>query len=292
MIIVSGNSHISLAKKIGDNLNTQITVSNTKRFEDQELKIQIDKNLYEQEVVIVQSTSKPSNDHLMELLLIADTAKRSGAKRITALIPYFGYSRQDRHSYNYGPISASLVARLIEASGVDKVITMDLHSKQSEGFFKSVIKNIDPIPLFIPFLKNEKYTIVSPDIGGISRARSLSGYLKTDLVVINKSRNFDGTCIMSEVIGDVRGKKCILIDDIVDTASTLCNAANLLKEKGAKSVGCFVTHAVFSRDSIYLIEQTNFDQFYVTNTIKHENLPNHINIIDVSEILSNSICNK
>ncbi len=267
-----------------------VITAHTKKFADQELHVQIDYDLHNQDVAILQSTSKPVNDHLMELLLIADTAKRAGARRIIAIIPYFGYSRQDRPSYNLGPISASLVATLIEASGVDRVITIDLHSRQSEGFFKIRVQNLDPLLLFTPLFKGiNNCTVVSPDIGGLPRAQKLTGCLGVDLAVINKSRKQDGECIMSEVIGDVADKSCVLVDDIVDTGETLCQAATLLRQKGARSVSACVTHAVLSGECISRIERSSFDKFYITDTINALPLPDKIQVITISGIISDAL---
>lgn len=290
MIIIAGNSHVSLAKQVGQRLGVDVVIADTKRFDDQELRIQIDRNMQEQDVVIIQSTSKPANDHLMELLLIADTVKRAGARRIIAVMPYFGYSRQDRPSYRHGPISASLVASLIKASGVDTVITIDLHSKQSEGFFKRGVHNLDSLPLFVPLFQNmTDCVIVSPDIGGIPRARAFANALGAELAIINKSRQQDGACVMREMIGDVRDKNCILIDDIIDTGGTLCQASNLLHIEGCKSISACITHGVFSSESLKKVKAANFNKFYITDTISSLNLPDNIEIISVDKIISDEL---
>ena len=290
MIIIGGSSHLVLAKQVSDKLGCDYIIANTKKFADQELKVQIDKDLYAQNVIILQSTTRPANDHLMELLLLADTAKRAGCNGITAVIPYFGYSRQDRPSYEYGPISASLVARLIETSGIDKVITIDMHSRQSEGFFKIGVKNLDPTDLFTKeFKRHNNYIIVSPDVGGLPRARMLASKLGTDLAILNKSRNFQGECIMSEVIGNVIEKDCIIIDDIADTGGTLCEAVKLLKQCGAKSVSACISHAVFSEDCIDKIDQAGFAEFFITDTIYHKELPSFIKVIPISGFIADAI---
>jgi ribose-phosphate pyrophosphokinase len=286
MIIIGGSSNPNLAQQVANKLGYDFIIAETRKFADQELKVQISRDLYKQDVIILQSTTRPANDHLMELLLLADTAKRSGCRSIAAVMPYFGYSRQDRPSYEYGPISASLVARLIQTSGIDRVITVDLHSKQSEGFFKIGVKNLDPTELFIPACEEEKnYIIISPDIGGLPRARGLASKLGTDLAIINKSRNTNGECIMSEVIGHVAEKHCIIIDDIVDTGGTLCEAAKLLMHHGANSVSACITHAVFSEDCIDRIEQAGFLKFCITDTIYHHTLPSFIKVVPTSEII-------
>ncbi len=285
MIIIAGNSHPILAKGIATKLNAPLVIANTKRFEDQELRLQIDGDFNEQDVVIVQSTSKPANDHFMELLLLADTVKRAGARRIIAVIPYFGYGRQDRPSYNHGPISASLVARLIESAGIDRVITLDMHSKQSEGFFRIGVQNLDPLALFAKlFNSSEKYVVISPDIGGVARAQKLAKLMSADLGVINKTRGRSGECIMSEVIGNVADKHCILVDDIIDTGGTLCLAAELLMQRGAKSVSACVTHAVLSGDCKERIINAPFNKFYLTNSIMHNDIPNKIQVIKIDDV--------
>ncbi len=290
MIIIAGSSNPELANNIAKQINAPFIQAEVKHFEDQELRIQIEGNLYERDVIIIQSTSKPANDHLMELLLIADSAKRAGARRIIAAIPYFGYSRQDRPTYNNGPISASLVATLIEAAGIERIITLDLHSKQIEGFFKIGVQNLDTFDLFSKlFTDKDDYAIVSPDIGGLLRAQALSNKLNCGLVAINKTRDSSGECSMHEIIGNVKNKHCIIIDDIIDTAGTICKAAELLISKGASKVTACATHAVFSKNSIKLIDESCIDKLYVTNSIHHKNLPDKFTIISIEEILSNSL---
>lgn len=294
MIIIGGSSHPTLAQQIEGKLGCDGIIANTKKFADQELKVQINKDLYGEDVIILQSTTKPANDHLMELLLLADTAKRAGCNSITAVIPYFGYGRQDRPSYEFGPISASLVARLIETSGINKVVTVDMHSKQSEGFFKIGVRNLDPTDCFLNAVqKNSNYIVISPDVGGLSRARVLASKLRTDLAIINKTRDPQGKCIMSDVIGDVTGKNCIIIDDIVDTGGTLCEAGRLLMQNGANSVSACITHAVFSENCIDRISKVGFAEFFITDTVYHQNLPSFINVIQTSELIVKALlkCN-
>jgi ribose-phosphate pyrophosphokinase len=269
MIIIAGSSHKTLALEISKFLGVEYLEANSNIFADHEWRIQINRNLYNKNVFIVQSTSKPANDSLMELLLIADTAKRAGAKKITAIIPYFGYARQDRPSYRYGPISAKLVADLIETSGINRVITIDLHSKQSEGFFNIPIQNIDPLPSFAERFKNlSNVVVVSPDIGGINRASNLANLLNCNFAIINKTRQADGSCHMQKLIGHIKDKHCILVDDIVDTANTICQAATTLKNEGCSQVDCVVTHAVFSSDSLEKIMNSNINNFYISDSIE------------------------
>ncbi|PPE06961.1 ribose-phosphate diphosphokinase [Holospora curviuscula] len=295
MIVISGNSHPILAKQIAGKLRCDCIIANTKKFSDQELKIQINNNLYGDDVIILQSTTKPANDHLMELLLLADTAKRANCNSITAVIPYFGYSRQDRPSYEYGPISARLVARLLEISGIDRVITLDLHSRQSEGFFKIEVKNLDPTDLFMNVLEKSNYDIVvSPDSGGLLKAQILASKLGTDLAIMNKIRDFNGKCTIFDVIGNITEKNCIIIDDIVDTGGTLCEALKMLIQNGAHSVSACITHAVFSENCISRIRKARFNKLFVTDTLYHRKLPSFIKVIETSEMIVKLLlgCNK
>lgn len=292
MIIVAGSSHPILAKAIANKLTIPFIQADVRRFEDQELCIQVTGELYERDVVIVQSTCKPANDHLMELLLLIDTAKRAGARRIITIIPYFGYARQDRPSTRYSPLSASLVATLIESAGVHRVLTLDLHSKQTEGFFKVGVQNLSPLYLFqdlFPNAREKGYMVVSPDVGGLLRAKALSAIIDTDLAVVNKTRTAPGECEMSEVIGTISGKKCILIDDIIDSGGTLTKAAALLVEKGAKSVTACVTHAVMSRNCKDLVEKSPIDTFYITNSIHHDHLPKNCQCLPIEGLFVNAL---
>ncbi len=290
MIIIAGNSHPKLAKSIAKKLSLPFFLSNTKKFSDQELRIRLEGNFDKQDVIIVQSTSKPANDHLMELLLLVDTVKHAGAKSITAIVPYFGYGRQDKNSYKNEPIAISLLALLLKTSGIDKIITLDLHSKESENFFKIDIENLDPSLIFIHLIeKSNNNIVVSPDTGGIIRAKNLSKLLSTEVAVVRKSRDVNGECSMTNLSGSVTGKNCILIDDIVDTGETISLAAKFLIEKGAKSVDAYITHAVLSGKSIEKIENSPIRKFYVTNSIDQKNLPKKINVISVEDIFANSI---
>ncbi len=286
MIIIAGSSSVILAKNIAAKLNAVYIEASVKHFEDQELRVQIEGQLYEQDIAIVQSTSKPANDHLIELLLLADAAKRAGARKITAIMPYFGYSRQDRSTYTNGPISANLVASLIEAAGIERIITLDLHSKQIETFFKIAVQNLETYSLFVRLFTDKKdYIVVSPDMGGLPRAQALSDQLDCGFAAMNKTRNSAGECFMNEIIGDVQGKHCIIIDDIIDTAGTICKAAELLVLKGAASIVACVTHPVLSKNSIALIENSPISRLYITNSIHHQHLPDKIKVISIDELL-------
>ena len=290
MIIIAGRSHPELAEKIATKLTAPLIKADTKKFADQELKIQINTQLHGEKVVIVQSTSNPANDNLMELLFLVDIAKSAGSNNIIAVIPYFGYSRQDRSTGSNDSISASLVARLLETSGANMVITLDLHSQKIEKFFKILVQNLDPTSLFAEIFKDtENAIIVSPDVGGVARARKLADRLELELAVIDKKRLPSGDCTMSKVVGEVQGKDCIIIDDILDTGKTLAKAYELLIEQGAKSVSVCITHPVFSRDSLELIEKIPFAKIYVTNSIKQSDLPSKIQVIQIADILANAL---
>lgn len=292
MQIISGLNSFTLASKLSKNLNMPLVETVTKHFSDGELKIQV-KNKIDREVVIVQSTSAPVNDNFMELLLLADTAIRAGAQNITAIIPYLGYSRQDRCTYKYGPISASVVIKMIEAIGINRVITLDLHSAQLEGIFGIPIMNLSTERLFIEKIMRmgddiQNSIIISPDIGGIARARRYSSLLKKDLAIINKTRD-DDVCSMSEVIGDVKGKRCIIVDDIVDSAGTLCMATDLLMQNGARSVNAIITHAVLSGAAVEKIKNSSLERIYVTDSIYHTNLADKFKVISASSLIADEL---
>jgi ribose-phosphate pyrophosphokinase len=293
MIVIAGSSSVALAGKVAARLGIPVTAANTGRFRDRELRVQIEENLKGQHVVIVQSTSRPANDNLMELLLIADTAKCAGASNSTAIIPYFGYARQDRHSYSHGPISSKLSAKLLEAAGIGKIITVELHSGQLEGFSGMGVRNLSSLPLFASLFHGhfcgEDCAVVSPDIGGIARARSLAKKLKTTIAVVNKSRREDGECTSDGVIGQVSGKNCILVDDIIDSGDTLCKAAELLRKNGAATVSACVTHAVLSEGCVGKIIGTKFSRFYTTDTVSHSALADEIQVISVDQLIADAL---
>lgn len=286
MQIISGSSNPLLAKKIAHNTGYKLLNTKIENFSDGELRVEI-QDAIGSDVIIVQSTSHPANDHLIELLLLVDTARRAGAANITAIIPYFGYSRQDRCTYKHGPISASLVVKMMEIAGITKIITLDLHSKQLEGLFNIPIVNLDPASIFFPIYKDNVNTIiVSPDIGGIARARNFSSLLGKDLAIINKTRDNDNECFMSEIIGHVKGKKCIIVDDIVDSGGTLCKAANLLKDNGALLIEAYITHAVLSGEAQEKIMLSQIDKIFVSDSIYHKSLPAKFVTINIDELIS------
>ncbi len=292
MNIISGSASINLARKLCNLLQATYLRTYIGTFEDGELKVQLLDNIDKGRVVIIQSTSTPVNNNLMELLLLTDTAKRAGADHITAIIPYLGYSRQDRKSVGHSPVSVQLIAALLEAAGITHVITVDLHSQQIEGFFNIPIKNLDPIELFIPFIKLlGKPTIISPDLGSITRASNLSLKLGLDMAIINKKRDNQNKCLMDVIIGNIEGKDCILIDDIIDTAETITKASELLIKKGALTVSAFVTHAVLSSRSQDLIQHSPISRIYITDTITQENLSSKFQVISVEMLLKKALDN-
>ncbi|WP_342268074.1 ribose-phosphate diphosphokinase [Candidatus Tisiphia endosymbiont of Empis tessellata] len=258
-------------------------------FDDTETRVQILEDMHKCDVVIVQSTSRPANNHLMELLLLVDTVKRAGASQVTAVIPYFGYSRQDRRSCSFTPVSSRLVASMLEVSSVNHVITVDLHSQQLEGFFKIPIQNLDPISLFAPIIETYNNSIiVSPDVGGFVRVRDVNRLFNMNIAVINKSREVKRStnkCQMSEIIGNVSGKHCVLIDDIVDSDETLCKGAKLLMEVGALSVNAFITHPVLSSMSKENIQNYDIMNVYITDIIETTDLPSKFHVISVAPII-------
>ena len=271
MKLISGTSNPDLSKAIADYLGIPLTEADIKRFADDEIFVEIMENVRGEDVFFIQSTSFPANDHLMELLIAIDALKRGSAKRITVVLPYFGYARQDRKTGGRTPISAKLVANLITAAGADRVLTMELHAGQIQGFFDIPLDNLICAPVFIPKIKDElegeEICIVSPDVGGVVRARAFAKRCDGDLAIIDKRREKAGVSEVMNVIGNVEGKVCILVDDIVDSGGTLCNAAQALKENGAKSVQSYVVHGVLTGEAVKKIESSPIDKLVVTDSI-------------------------
>jgi ribose-phosphate pyrophosphokinase len=271
MKVLSCNSNRPIAEAISAYLNLPLTSASIRRFSDMEVFVEINENVRGEDVFVIQSTSYPANDNLMELLVTLDALKRGSARRITAVLPYFGYARQDRKSGPRTPISAKLVANLITESGADRVLTLDLHAGQIQGFFDIPLDNLYAAPVFIKDIK-DKYngddlTMVSPDIGGVVRARAFAKGLNTDLAIIDKRREKAGESEVMNIIGDVEGRRCILIDDIVDSGGTLCNAAVALKEQGAKSVSAYTTHGVLSGGAVARISASPIETLVATDSI-------------------------
>ncbi len=286
-LIIGSNSR-KLGERLSEFLNLDCIEAYINYFADGELRVQLAESLSGEDVIIVQSTSRPVNDTLMELLLLVDAAKRAGAGRVITLVPYLGYSRQNKSKHLNEPVSAQLVAKFLEAAGVDQLITVDLHSLTIEDFFNIEVQNIETNSLFADALKNKSnLMIVSPDAGGTERAQKLSQVLGTPFVVMNKIRNFDSTCSMGSISENVGGYNCILVDDIVDTGNTLCGAAELLMQHGALSVEAFVTHGVLSGLAVERIEKSALERITITETIGQKVLPSKFKVLDVVFLLGN-----
>jgi ribose-phosphate pyrophosphokinase len=271
MKIVACNSNRPLAEAIAAYLKIPLTEASIRRFSDMEIFVEIHENVRGEDTFIIQSTSYPANDHLMELLVTLDALRRGSARRITAVIPYFGYARQDRKSGPRTPISAKLVANLITTAGADRVLTMDLHAGQIQGFFDIPLDNLFSAPVFVRDIEerfSNNLVFVSPDVGGVLRARAFAKRLDTDLAIIDKRRERAGHSEVMNVIGDVEGRNCILVDDIVDSAGTLCNAADALTERGAASVLAYVTHGVFSGGAVSRVVSSQIEKMVITDSIR------------------------
>ncbi len=272
MKILSGNSNRPLAEAIANRLNLALTKANIRRFSDMEVFVEILENVRGEDVFVVQSTSFPANDTLMELLVTIDALRRGSARRITAVIPYFGYARQDRKSGPRTPISAKLVANLITTAGANRVVTLDLHSGQIQGFFDIPLDNLFAAPVFandiVDRAQGETPMIVSPDVGGVVRARHIARRLDADLAIIDKRRERAGHSEVMNIIGEVKGRRCILIDDIVDSAGTLCNAAEALAKAGATEVAAYVTHGVLSGGAVARVTASPLASLSITDSIQ------------------------
>ncbi len=271
MKIVACNSNRPLAEAVAAALNLPLTKASVRRFADMEVFVEIHENIRGEDVFVIQSTSYPANDNLMELLITCDALRRSSARRVTAVIPYFGYARQDRKSGPRTPISAKLVANLITEAGANRVLTMDLHAGQIQGFFDIPVDNLYAAPLFTRDIE-QRYAgrdlmIVSPDVGGVLRARAIATRLKLDLAIIDKRRQQAGISEVMNIIGDVRGRDCLLVDDIVDSGGTLVNAASALIAGGAKSASVYVTHGVLSGGAVARVASSNIEMLTVTDSI-------------------------
>jgi len=270
--LVAGNSNRQLAEAIADYLETPLAVCQVKRFADMEVFVEIQENVRGEDVFVIQSTSYPANDHLMELLIIIDALRRSSARRVTAVLPYFGYARQDRKPGPRTPISSKLVANLITRAGADRVLTLDLHAGQIQGFFDIPTDNLYAAPVMVRDIKErfagEEVMVVSPDVGGVVRARALAKRIDAQLAIVDKRRERPGESEVMNIIGDVRGRCCILIDDIVDSGGTLCNAAEALLKQGAKEVTAYCTHGVLSGGAVARIASSRLKEMVITDSIQ------------------------
>jgi len=277
MKLLAGNSNLPLARAIADYLGTNLTEASVRRFADEEVFVEINENVRGEDVFVLQSTSFPTNDNLMELLICMDALRRASAKRITAVLPYFGYARQDRKPGPRTPISAKLVANLITTAGADRVLTMDLHAGQIQGFFDIPTDNLWAAPVMAADIQarysSEKLMVVSPDVGGVVRARSLAKRLdNAPLAIVDKRRERAGESEVMNIIGDVEGHCCILVDDIVDSGGTLCNAAAALKEQGATKVLAYCSHGVLSGAAVSRVAASVMEELIVTDSIYHEGM--------------------
>jgi ribose-phosphate pyrophosphokinase len=296
MKLLSGNSNRPLAKAIAVYLETPLTNADVRRFSDMEVFVEIHENVRGEDVFIIQSTSSPANDNLMELLVCIDALRRASARRITAVLPYFGYARQDRKPGPRTPISAKLVANLIATAGANRVLTMDLHAGQIQGFFDIPTDNLYSGPVFTREIAekygDENLVMVSPDVGGVVRTRALAKRLNADLAIIDKRRERAGMSEVMNIIGDVDGRTCVIVDDIVDSAGTLCNAADALKNAGATRVLAYVTHGVLSGGAVARVTASALEHLSVTDSIAATDAMRHarnLRTIPIAPLLGEAI---
>lgn len=296
MKLFCGNSNPQLAQAICQYLHIPLGKASVKRFADQEVFVEIQENVRGEDVFVLQSTSCPTNDHMMELLIMMDALRRASARRITAVIPYFGYARQDRKPGPRTPISAKLVANLITEAGANRVLTLDLHAGQIQGFFDIPTDNLFAIPIIAADVKKsydlKQLIVVSPDVGGVVRARALAKRLDCLLAIVDKRRERPGESEVMNIIGDVKGKDCLLLDDIVDSGGTLCNAAEALLKQGAKTVAAYCTHGVLSGKAVERIQQSKLDKMVITDSImptKEIKEARNFYILSVADLLGEAI---
>ncbi|MGV3479371.1 MAG: ribose-phosphate pyrophosphokinase [Sphingobium sp.] len=297
MKLLTGNSNLPLAKAIADYLEIKLTDASVRRFADEEVFVEIHENVRGEDVFVLQSTGYPANDNLMELLICIDALKRASAKRITAVIPYFGYARQDRKPGPRTPISAKLVANLITRAGCDRVLTVDLHAGQIQGFFDIPTDNLYAAPVMAADIQarygDRDLMVVSPDVGGVVRARALGKRLdKAPLAIVVKGRDRPGESEVMNIIGDVKGRHCILIDDIVDSGGTLCNAADALLAQGAKDVAAYITHGVLSGGAVARVTSSKLKSLVITDSIQPTEavkVARNIRVISIAPLIGEAI---
>jgi len=294
--LVAGNSNPTLAEAIGGYLGTPLTKAVVRRFADMEIFVEIQENVRGADVFVIQSTSFPANDHLMELLIIIDALRRASARRITAVIPYYGYARQDRKPGPRTPISAKLVANLITRAGADRVLTLDLHAGQIQGFFDIPTDNLFAAPVMMRDIRQHfdlaKVIVVSPDVGGVVRARGLAKRINAPLAIIDKRRERPGESEVANVIGEVDGGICILVDDIVDSGGTLVNAAEALLEKGANAVHAYITHGVLSGGAVARVSKSHLKELVITDSIQPTKAitdSNNIRVLSIATLIGEAI---
>ncbi|MGE0844686.1 MAG: ribose-phosphate pyrophosphokinase [Flavobacteriaceae bacterium] len=296
MKIVCGNSNRGLAEAIAAYLNLPMTKCQVRRFADMEVFVEIQENVRGEDIFVIQSTSFPANDHLMELLILIDALRRASARRITAVLPYFGYARQDRKPGPRTPISAKLVANLITRAGADRVLTLDLHAGQIQGFFDIPTDNLFAAPVMVRDIRERinvsKAMVVSPDVGGVVRARGLAKRIDAQLAIVDKRRERPGESEVMNIIGDVEGRTCILIDDIVDSGGTLCNAADALIAKGATEVYAYITHGVLSGGAVARITASQLKELVITDSIaatEAVRVSRNIRVLSIAPLIGEAI---
>ena len=296
MKLLAGNSNKNLSKKIASFLKSKLVNSSLKKFADGEIYVEINENIRGNSIFILQSVSYPANDNLMELLLCIDALKRSSAKNITAVIPYFGYARQDRKVVPRTAISAKLVSNLITKAGADRIVTVDLHAGQIQGFFDIPVDNLFATPIFSRHIKKnisrKNLICVAPDVGGVERARALSKLVDVSLAIVDKRRPAPGKSKVMNVIGNVKGKSCVMIDDIIDSGGTIVNAAKALKEKGAKEIYVYVTHGVLSGNAVEKIKNSVIKKLILTDTIDNQEKlkgTSNIQVLSISNLMGEAI---
>jgi ribose-phosphate pyrophosphokinase len=296
MKLFAGNSNRGLAEAVARYLNIPLGKASVRRFADQEIFVEIQENVRGEDVFILQSTSFPANDHLMELLIMNDAFMRSSARRITAVIPYFGYARQDRRASGRTPISAKLVANMITRAGANRILTLDLHAGQIQGFFDIPTDNLFAVPVMVRDVKARQnlsnVMVVSPDVGGVVRARALAKRIDAQLAIVDKRRERPGESEVMNIIGDVRGKDCLLYDDIVDSGGTLCNAAEALLNTGANSVTAYITHGVLSEGAVARITASKLKELVITDSIRPTQSvldATNIRVLSIADLIGEAI---
>ena len=296
MHIISGNSNPILAREISKELKVEIIDVSVTRFSDQEVFVEINENIRGKNIFVIQSTSMPANDNVMELLITIDALKRASANTVTAVIPYFGYARQDRKVGPRTPISAKLIADILTTAGIDRLLTIDLHAGQIQGFFDIPVDNLYAAPVItkdiLDHYKNKDLVVISPDVGGVVRARGIAKRINGDLAIVDKRRDKANESEVMNIIGDVNNRDCIIVDDIVDTAGTLCNAAEALINEGAKSVSAYITHGVLSGPAIERIQNSKLKELVITDSIAPTKLildASNIRILNLAPLIAEAI---
>ncbi|MDD3680921.1 MULTISPECIES: ribose-phosphate pyrophosphokinase [unclassified Mesotoga] len=294
MKVFAGSASLPLAEKISQHLGIRLGDCRTKRFSDGEINLKIDETVRGHDIFIIQSTCSPANENLMELLIMIDAFRRASAHSIAAVIPYYGYARQDRKARGRDPITAKLVANLLTTSGASRLITIDLHAEQIQGFFDIPVDNLWSFPAFFRFFNQgrfdrEKMAVISPDIGGVKRASKFAAKLGVPLAILDKRRPKDNVAEMVHIIGDVEGKTAIIFDDIIDTGRSLVEAAKMLKSNGAKKIYACATHGVLSGEATKIIAESEIEKVFITDTIYHEDLPDNIMVLSIAPLLAEAL---